>query len=739
MSKPKLRASLVVALLLGGAALSFGAQARPSAKAQEAKLLGVLKSDAKLKEKADACRVLARVATKDAVPTLAALLGDAKLSHMARYALEPIPDPAVDEALREALGKLKGRPLVGVIASIGVRRDAKATGALAKLLGHPDADVAQGTARALGRIGSQAAADAINGALAQAPKANQAAFCEGLLRCAEALAAQGERDKAMGIYDGLRSLKKARHEVRTGALRGAVLTRGKAGVPLLVEAIRGKDLVLVEAAARTAMEMPDAEVTKALAGELGKLPAGKQILLTQTLGKRGDTAALPALLALAKSGATAARIAAIRALPEIPDASAVPVVVALLADAEPAVAQAARTALAALGGAEVGAALATMLSQPDAATRRLAIELLAQRRMVSAVPILLKAAKDDDESIRITSIKALAEMAGAAEFPALVALLAKAKSAPEIRAIEGALSATCIRHAQPAAGKVVIRKAVYGVLPNGPSADVTKKVAAMVKRGALKIEASNGNFGDPAHGTVKKLRVEYAVNGAEDIKTVNEGDTVTLMAGVTPPAFIEAVCAALDKAPAASKLALLRVLRSARGPKALAAVRTAANDADAEIKNAATSILCGWPTAEALPDVVKLAKTSTDPRVKILALRGYIRLIPLQDAPVAEKLAALKEALAMATRTGEKRLALASLGAIGTPDALALALSLLGDAPVKEEASLAAVGIAERIVGRHPAQVAKAMQEVLKVSANRQTIGRARRVLGQAKRAAPRK
>ena len=45
---------------------------------------------------------------------------------MARYALETIPDPSVDDALRDALGKLKGRPLLGVIGSLGVRRDAKA-------------------------------------------------------------------------------------------------------------------------------------------------------------------------------------------------------------------------------------------------------------------------------------------------------------------------------------------------------------------------------------------------------------------------------------------------------------------------------------------------------------------------------------------------------------------------------------------------------------------------------------
>jgi len=108
---------------------------------QEAELIAVLKSDAGQFEKHEACRVLAHVATKKAVPTLAAMLGDEKMSHMARYALETIPDPSVDVALRDAMGKLTGRPLLGVIGSLGVRRDAKAVGALAKLLGDADAVV----------------------------------------------------------------------------------------------------------------------------------------------------------------------------------------------------------------------------------------------------------------------------------------------------------------------------------------------------------------------------------------------------------------------------------------------------------------------------------------------------------------------------------------------------------------------------------------------------------------------
>ena len=55
------------------------AETVPAFVAPEAQLIAVLKSDAKQKEKADACRQLAVAGTKEAVPFLAALLGDEKL------------------------------------------------------------------------------------------------------------------------------------------------------------------------------------------------------------------------------------------------------------------------------------------------------------------------------------------------------------------------------------------------------------------------------------------------------------------------------------------------------------------------------------------------------------------------------------------------------------------------------------------------------------------------------------
>jgi HEAT repeat protein len=210
---------------------SVGQDAQPLAKEQESKLIAVLKSNASLKEKSDACRELARTGTKDAVAPLAALLGDEKLAHMARYGLEPIPDPAVDDVLRDALDKLSGRTLVGVIGSVSVRRDAKAVDRLIKLLKDKDGEVARAAARALGRFGTPAAAKALEDALADTAKDNQRAFYEGLLRCAEGLLAHDQRAEALALYDRVKG-SQAPPQVIEAAARKAQFLRQEQGPTL---------------------------------------------------------------------------------------------------------------------------------------------------------------------------------------------------------------------------------------------------------------------------------------------------------------------------------------------------------------------------------------------------------------------------------------------------------------------------------------------------------------------------
>ena len=449
MLRSKKNLILLTSLALVAAGPLLG-QTVPEA-GSEGKLIAVLKSaDTSHKEKVDACRQLAIIGGKDSVAPLADLLGDEKLSHIARYGLEKNPDPAVDEAFRDALGKLKGRPLVGVIGSIGVRRDARAVAALAKFLNDSDSDVAQAASRALGSIGNTDAAKTLQGALKDAPKANQLDVCEGLLRCAERLAADGNTKAAIGIFDHLRGLPAA-HQVRGGALRGAILTRGKDGVELMREHLRSDDYIMFSAAVQAAQEMDGPEVTKALTEAIRGLGDDNQALIIMTLGKRGDAAAAPTLFELAKQGGRPAQILAIRALPEIADAyaEAVPVLVGLLGDSDDKIAKTAKNALTALPYEVSSDYILKMLESNDRDKQLIALDLLSHHRQASSIPELLKTVGKAEPRVRRAALKSIGDIGGPEQASALLELLMSYKEPQDISAAEQAAAAVCTKSDNP--------------------------------------------------------------------------------------------------------------------------------------------------------------------------------------------------------------------------------------------------------------------------------------------------
>src|SRR4051794_1523862 len=243
------------------------AQAQNSASKNEHDLIAVLRSDAPDAEKAVTCKQLALYGTSETVPELAKLLSNERLNSWARIALEAIPGSAADEALRQASDSLQGRQLVGVINSIGVRRDKAAVERLAGRLKDKDADVASAAAVALGHIGGGGAAQPLEQALAGAPITVRSAIAEGLILCAGRLPGEGKKAEAVKIYDLVRKAEVPAQRMLE-ATRGAILARGAEGIPLLVEQLRSSDKGLFQIALSTAREFPGGDIDKALADEL---------------------------------------------------------------------------------------------------------------------------------------------------------------------------------------------------------------------------------------------------------------------------------------------------------------------------------------------------------------------------------------------------------------------------------------------------------------------------------------
>jgi HEAT repeat protein len=408
-----------------------------------AQLVATLKNPtASIFEKAKACQRLAVVGKKDAIPALVALLPDEKLNLYARFGLEGIPDAAVDDAFRDAATKLQGRQQVGVIDSIGQRKDAQAVCLLKGLLGNCNAAVASAAAGALGRIGTTEAAGVLQEALCGNSPVKKC-IADGSLACADGLVAADKKDEAVALQEAVVKADVPKH-MKVAALRGLFRLQQGEAKDLLLAQIRSADKVFFNVGLAVAREMPGAEVTAALAEELPKLSPERQAVLLRALGDRKEPAAASLFLAASKSESPAIREAAIIVLAKHGDASAATVLLdAALADA--AVAQTAKEGLTNLPGQEVDAAIVARLSGADAKAKVVLIELLGARRVVTATPAVREALSDGNEPVRLAAITAFGRLVELQDLGVLVGKALAAGKPAETSAAQTALKMAALR------------------------------------------------------------------------------------------------------------------------------------------------------------------------------------------------------------------------------------------------------------------------------------------------------
>ncbi len=637
---------IITGLFLASSATILPAQAvspvsaTASRAAEAARLIGVLRSNAATFDKARACQQLAVLGNKEAVPALADLLADEKLAAYARCGLESIDDPSAAEALRTAMSHLHGELLVGVVNSIGVRRDAKAVGSLAKIAADASSGAAAEALMALGRIATPAAVEILRHSIKANPAATRAATADAGLVSAERLLALGQRDRAAAMYDAIRTADVPK-PARLAATRGAILL---GGASMLAKELKADDSAMFVVAVDASRRLPDGPVTRLLLDTLSAVPPARQVFVIGALEKRHYPAVIVAVQKTATSGPAEVRLTAIRALGELADPSSVPVLLAAFTAPEPALSETAQASLAKLAGPGIDAAIATELDRANPKIRLALLDVVARRRIVAAVAAVMKAADDPQPEVRLAAIRALGRIMGQQEFPVLVARLLTAKNAEESRLLKESL--------QVASSRISDRDAC------------TQKLAGQLSGSSL-----------------------------------------------------------------ATHCTLLEWIGRVAGAKALEIVVADARNANMEIQDAAMRALGNWPSIDAAPALLDMAKTMGSDKLKSRALRGYIRLARQMDLSAEQRLAMCQEALRAAQRDDEKKLALAVLVRIPSPKTLAVAGSCLGQAGVRDEAASTAIAIAEKIVRSEPGAVAVAMQQVLEARPAGQQAARAKSLL----------
>ena len=645
-------------------------EARPAQyRTLEAKLLGLMKAPGTTVDaKRYFCRYLGIVGSAQSIPVLAALLDHEQLSGPARIALEPMTDAAAGTALRQALGRAKGKVLAGLVGSIGVRRDAQAVPALAELVGSADADVSRAAVAALGAIGTADAAKALDQAAAKAPEPLQRPLAQARLVCAAALAQAGKRTEAVAIYRSLLDSKEAPAS-RLAALRGLIAAEDRAAATKLICDRLQSDDAAVRAATLAAFASSAEPALKTAV--VDQLPALKPAAQEALLGLLADAPEIKARAALVKlvqeSKDGAVRLAAIDCLATHGQGEDVPLLVKLAVEEGGTDAAVARKVLERMAGPGVNEAIAGLLGSADAKTRGMAMTLVTSRRIEAALPALVKMTAGADAAVAADAVKALAALGTAAEVPGLMKILVETKDAPLRAAVQGAVGSICTRETdREACGRGVLpaldtaagpeaRVAVLQLLPRvGTAKALAAAKQALTAGGDAQVsQAALRALGDWPDTSAAPALLDYAK------ATQTPTDAVLAIRGCLR-------LAGLREQPVAERLSIYR--------------RSLDLAARPEEKKLALAGLAELLSADALDLLVKCAadKTLGDDAVQA-ALRLAAKI-----GPVAHKRteAALKQLKALPltgdapTRVDEALKALAGAGL--SPDGYILAWMLSG-------------------------------------------------------------
>ena len=162
-------------------------------------------------DRAEACQALAVVGGPKSVPILAGLLDDRQLAAYARTALEVIDDPSAGQALRDALPTLEGQLLIGVITSIGARRDRDAVAALTELVNDSKRGAGEAALVALARIGGREPLTTVIMTMSGGPEELRIPAAHATLLAADIISKRGNQNVAERLLEQVQNADLPEH------------------------------------------------------------------------------------------------------------------------------------------------------------------------------------------------------------------------------------------------------------------------------------------------------------------------------------------------------------------------------------------------------------------------------------------------------------------------------------------------------------------------------------------------
>jgi len=426
---------------------------------------------------------------------------------------------------------------------------------------------------------------------------------------------------------------------------------------------------------------------------------------------------------------------------------AVKAVLDLLKSSDPDMQTVAITMVRQLQGKEVTEALAKELPNLPAAGQLQLLSALADRGDRTALPAVISSTKAKEVSVRVEALKALGQL-GDASSVTLLAETAAASKGEEQKAARESLY------------RLRGSEADKAILANALSASRNVKIELIRAIGERNITSGVDTLLRTAQDQDSRVQQE----SLKVLKVIADQEYLPALVQLFVEIENESVRREAEKTIAAVALkiedknrqadvvlvalpnvvdiqrrcSLLSVLGKIGNDTALAAIRAALKSENEKERDAAVRALSEWPNPKPINDLLTIAKTSENKVHRILALRGFVRLIGFKSREAGtldenrsadEKIKMYQQAMELSDDVREKRLVLSGLANVKSLAALEMAASYLQDMALQQEAEVAVVKIAEGIYTDHPQKTNEVLNKIIQTSKNDSLRQKAQEIL----------
>ena len=377
-------------------------------------------------------------------------------------------------------------------------------------------------------------------------------------------------------------------------------------------------------------------------------------------------------------------------------------------------------------GTDVTKALAKELPNLSTKSQVQLLSALGDRGDVAARPAVVAAVKSEDESVRIAALRALGQLGDESSVELLAQSAAGAKGAEQKAARD-----SLYRLRGPNVDKVILEAI--------PKAEAKTKVELISSVGQRNITAGVGTLLKTAKDSDRKVRTESlrtlkVVTGPENLPALVEilinaksssdrteaEKTIAAVAHRIEDKNRQAasILAALPSVnETVARCSLLNVLGRIGDNGALPVLTASLKDENVDIQTAAIRALADWPTPEPVEELLKVAENSSNKVHRILALRGFVRLLWLaSDRPADQTIELYKKAMSLAPDAGEKKKVLSGLANTKSLAAMQMAAGYLDDGTLSVEAGAAVVSIAGGIYADYPEKAKAMLNQIIKTA-----------------------